>query len=225
MATPTVAGNAILIKQYFQDGWYPTGHRTAANSFIPSGALLKAMLIQSGVKMDSVTYDNDNGVYQQSTGGYPSSIQGYGRIRLSNVLNFGTSTSEPISLFVMGASDSSSPYYAALTSSAQVDSYSFQTPPSTTATPAPLRVTLAYTDEYAVVGSAITLINALSINVTTGSMSDGTFKAYAPYLAEDIGLNNVLMVDIPSPRGNTVYTVNVSSVNLNSVQPYALGEI
>jgi hypothetical protein len=223
MATPTVAGNAILIKQYFQDGWFPSGSRTPANSFVPSGALLKAMLVHSGVQMDLVTYDNDNGLYQQSTGGYPSNIQGYGRIRLSNVLNFGASSANPLTLFVRGAVETSSPFYAALTSPSQVDSYSFQT--SSSSETALLRVTLAYTDEFAVVGSAITLINALSINVTTGSVSDGTFRSYSPYLAEDIGLNNLLMVDIPSPSSNTLYTVQVSSVDLNSVQPYALGEI
>jgi hypothetical protein len=223
MATPTVAGNAILIKQYFQDGWFPSGSRTPANSFVPSGALLKAMLVHSGVQMDFVTYDNDNGLYQQSTGGYPSNIQGYGRIRLSNVLNFGASSANPLTLFVRGAVETSSPFYAALTSPSQVDSYSFQT--SSSSETALLRVTLAYTDEFAVVGSAITLINALSINVTTGSVSDGTFRSYSPYLAEDIGLNNLLMVDIPSPSSNTLYTVQVSSVDLNSVQPYALGEI
>lgn len=217
MATPTVAGNAVLIKQYFQDGWYPSGTLKPGDSFVPSGALLKAMLIHSGVKMNYVTYDNTQGVYQQSTGGYPSNIQGYGRIRLDNVLNFGVSSTDPISLFVRGTVNTSSPYYASIDSSLQVDTYKFRT--STSSVQPHIRVTLAYTDHYAAIGSSITLVNALTINVTEGQ----TMHSYSPYLAEDIGLNNVLMVDIESPRSNTEYTVQISSVALNSGQPYALG--
>jgi hypothetical protein len=221
MATPTVAGNAVLIKQYFQDGWFPSGTLNPADSFIPSGALLKAMLLQSGVNMDYVTYDNDNGLYQQSTGGYPSNIQGFGRIRLSNVLNFGPSSTNPISLFVRGAADSTSPYYASLETESQVDTYIFLTSSSS---PQPsIRVTLAFTDEIGAIGSSVTLVNNLIINVTEEGGAGGSSKAYAPYLEEDLGLNNVVMVDIPNPRSNTNYTVTVSARALNSAQPYALG--
>lgn len=219
MATPTMAGNAVLIKQYFQDGWYPSGKPNHAHSFIPSGALLKAMLIQSGVGMDYVTYDNTNGIYQQSTGGYPSTIQGYGKIRLDDVLNFGDSSTDPISLFVRGSANTSSPYYVSIDSTHQMDTYTFRT--STSTIQPRIRITLAYTDQFAAVGSAITLVNALTLNVTEGV----TMKAYHPYLAEDIGLNNVLMVDIQSPRSNTEYKVQIHALVLNSPQSYALGLI
>jgi hypothetical protein len=217
MATPTVAGNAVLIKQYFQDGWYPSGSRNPVDSFVPSGALLKAMLIQSGVSMDYVTYDNDNGLYQQSTGGYPSNIQGFGKVRLSNILNFGPSSASPITLFVRGAAETSSPYYASIDTASQVDTYLFLT--SSASTQPQIRVTLAFTDEIGAVGSSVTLVNNLVINVTEG----GTSRTYAPYLEEDLGLNNVVMVDIPTPLSNTNYTVTVTARVLNSAQPYALG--
>ena len=45
MATPIAAGNAALVQQYFQEGWYPTGVKTPANSMQPSGALMKAVLL------------------------------------------------------------------------------------------------------------------------------------------------------------------------------------
>lgn len=217
MATPTVAGNAVLIKQYFQDGWFPSGSPNPADSFIPSGALLKAMLIQSGVNMDFVTYDNNNGLYQQPTGGYPSNIQGYGKVRLSNILNFGPSSANPITLFVRGAAEMSSPYYASIDTGSQVDTYTFLT--SSSSSQPKIRVTLAFTDEIGSVGTSVTLVNNLIINVTEGS----TFKSYAPYMEQDLGLNNVVMVDIPTPLSNTNYTVTVSARALNSAQPYALG--
>lgn len=51
MATPVAAASATLLRQYFMDGFYPTGLRTSANAFIPTGALVKAMLINSAVPM------------------------------------------------------------------------------------------------------------------------------------------------------------------------------
>ena len=45
MATPIAAGAALLIRQYFTDGWYPTGSPVVNNSFSPSGALIKAAIV------------------------------------------------------------------------------------------------------------------------------------------------------------------------------------
>ena len=45
MATPVVAGNAAIVRQYYRQGWYPTGAAVAQNAFTPSAALLKATLI------------------------------------------------------------------------------------------------------------------------------------------------------------------------------------
>jgi hypothetical protein len=44
-ASPTIAGSAALVRQYYTDGFYPTGARVALNGFTPSAALLKATLI------------------------------------------------------------------------------------------------------------------------------------------------------------------------------------
>jgi Subtilase family len=46
MATPLVAGAAILVRQYFTDGWYPLGIPKPAHKIAtPSAALIKATLI------------------------------------------------------------------------------------------------------------------------------------------------------------------------------------
>src|SRR5262249_5426929 len=45
MATPTVAGGSALLRQYFADGFYPTGTRTAADQFNPNAALVKSVLL------------------------------------------------------------------------------------------------------------------------------------------------------------------------------------
>ena len=43
MATPLVAASATLVRQYFLDGFYPSGAATAANAYAPSGALVKVL--------------------------------------------------------------------------------------------------------------------------------------------------------------------------------------
>jgi len=46
-ASPSVAGAAALVRQYYTDGFYPTGVATPANRITPSAALLKATLISA----------------------------------------------------------------------------------------------------------------------------------------------------------------------------------
>ncbi|MBX3380634.1 MAG: S8 family serine peptidase [Phycisphaeraceae bacterium] len=67
MATPVVTGMAAIIRQYFTQGYYPSGVANAPDAFTPSGALLKAMLLNGSVRMTS-----------QST--YPSTTGGWGRL-------------------------------------------------------------------------------------------------------------------------------------------------
>lgn len=72
MATPTVSGGLALMRQYFTDGFYPSGSRNAAHSLEPSGSLLKSTLL-NGTLLRSRTPSND---------------QGWGRIFLDNNLYF-----------------------------------------------------------------------------------------------------------------------------------------
>jgi hypothetical protein len=46
-AAPTAAAAAALVRQYYTDGFYPTGAATPTNAFTPSAALLKATMIAS----------------------------------------------------------------------------------------------------------------------------------------------------------------------------------
>src|SRR5690606_5300370 len=42
MATPAIAGAAMLARQYYTDGYYPSGFPNPIDAFTPSGALVKA---------------------------------------------------------------------------------------------------------------------------------------------------------------------------------------
>ena len=44
MATPLVAASATLVRQYFLDGFYPSGAATVANAHAPSGPLVKVLI-------------------------------------------------------------------------------------------------------------------------------------------------------------------------------------
>lgn len=81
-ASPTAVGAAALVRQYFTDGFYPTGSRNAADGTAPSAALLKAALINSAVPMTGA--DNTGGAISP----IPSNEQGWGRIRLDRSLLF-----------------------------------------------------------------------------------------------------------------------------------------
>jgi subtilisin family serine protease len=75
MAAPAVAGAAALVRQYYTDGFYPTGEAVAEDGFIPSGALMKATLLNSAVDMTGIS-------------GFPSNREGWGRVLLDNALFF-----------------------------------------------------------------------------------------------------------------------------------------
>jgi MYXO-CTERM domain-containing protein len=81
-AAPIAVGAAALVRQYFMDGFYPSGAKTAGNALTPSAALLKAILINSAASMTGT--DNSGG----SITPIPSNEQGWGRIRLDQSLVF-----------------------------------------------------------------------------------------------------------------------------------------
>jgi hypothetical protein len=79
MATPTTSGGTALVEQYFRDGFYPSGKKNQADGFIPSGALRKAILINSA--WDQYGGSNvDNHI--------PDNSQGWGKIKLDDALYF-----------------------------------------------------------------------------------------------------------------------------------------
>ncbi|RYF02719.1 MAG: hypothetical protein EOO40_12980, partial [Deltaproteobacteria bacterium] len=78
MATPGLAGAAALVRQYFMDGYYPSGVATPAQAFVPSAALIKAVML--------VGADDMRGAGTQ--GRLPANGQGFGRLQLSDSLLF-----------------------------------------------------------------------------------------------------------------------------------------
>ncbi len=74
-ATPNVAAAAALVREYFQKGFHPHGKPEPARRVDPTGALIKAVLLNSTVDMTGHP-------------GYPSDTEGWGLIQLDRALFF-----------------------------------------------------------------------------------------------------------------------------------------
>ncbi|KAG2424606.1 hypothetical protein HXX76_014331 [Chlamydomonas incerta] len=85
MATPTVSGHVALVRQYFRDGFYPSGAKagvTHSAPFDPSGVLIKALVI-GGAKSLKGGFALGAG---NPLGAGPDGYQGWGRLNLAGTL-------------------------------------------------------------------------------------------------------------------------------------------
>lgn len=80
MSTPVVAGSAALVRQYFTDGFYPSGARAPSNAIKPSGPLIKAALLGGASNMIG---NSEAGLPLEPA---PSFRQGFGRLNLTRSL-------------------------------------------------------------------------------------------------------------------------------------------
>lgn len=140
MACPSVNGALVLVRQYFQDGWYPLGRRRAANTLDPSAALMRAMAVCSG----------DSGV----SGVVPPEFNsGFGRLDLDSVLYFDTLGTDVRKLAVI---DNRTGY-----ATGQYVQYAVNVTDSTL----PLRVGLAWVDTAAAVSANPAIVNDLNLEL------------------------------------------------------------
>lgn len=83
MATPTTSGYLALLRQYFTDGFYPSGTANPGDALTPSGALMKAVLLVGGQPLGGT----DNTTFG-AVSPIPSMDQGWGRTHLDDSLYF-----------------------------------------------------------------------------------------------------------------------------------------
>lgn len=200
LAAAALGGAATLVRQYFNNGFYPTGTAQPSDAFTPTGTLIKAALLNSAVDMTGVP-------------GYPDNVEGWGRVLLENALYFAGDSRKMIlrdirhsAGFPTGATDS--------------DDYSFNLNSGDS-----LRVTLIWADVESPVAAQGALINDLDLEVTT---PDGIFKGNVFSGGQSaIGgnfdnVNNVEQVAISNPStGNLVVRVIASDIP-SGPQGYAL---
>jgi hypothetical protein len=136
MSSPTVAGLAALVREYYMEGFYATGARTPAQGFTPTGALVKATLIDSAVALGAGAPA-------------PDFNAGFGRVKLDSTLAF---TGDPFALRVVdhreGVTDGS-----VVTRAYDVTGGE------------PFRATLVWTDYPADLNVAVARVNELKLEV------------------------------------------------------------
>ncbi len=198
MASPAAAGAVALVRQYYMDGWYPTGSADPKGAFTPSAALLKATLINSGHDMANATP-------------IPSVCQGWGRVLLDDALQL---PGDARKLFTVD-----DPGFArGATGEDRVFNLSFDAGE-------PFEVTLAWTDFPSTPAAGTHLVNDLDLTATGpgGSYLGNVFAAgeSTPGGSAD-RLNSVEQVLLLDPPAGD-YTVTVSSFNVpQGPQPFAL---
>lgn len=146
MASPTITGNAVLARQFFADGFYPRGEKHAADAYNPTGAALKAILL------------NSTNVSTNAAAGWPNTGTGWGRAWLDGNLWFKDTMadgddSRRLRLFER-------PNAAGL-QTGQVNEYTI----ANVAAGSELRATLVWFDVDAAPGATATLINDLDLEV------------------------------------------------------------
>lgn len=201
MACPAVSGLAVLTRQYFMDGFYPSGAANAGDGFAPSGALLKAAVTNSAADMMNVP-------------GFPSNREGWGRVLADDTLYFAGDARKLVVLDVRN--QSAGALTTGLESTIQVDVVAGQ----------PLKVTLAWHDAPAQVNATFAAINDLDLVMTspTGVVYRGNNFASgtsAPGGSSDIR-NNLEQVLLAAPEaGRWNVSVIATAVNVGQ-QGYAL---
>ncbi len=201
MACPVVAGCGLLVRQYYMDGFYPSGAANAPDGFTPSGALIKATLINSGTDMTGIT-------------GFPSVREGWGRVLLENALYF---SGDARTLLMLEDKRNAS----GLTTG-QSGNYNF----SVTSNSEPLKVTLVWTEKEAAVNANPAYINNLNLVVTgPGGTYLGNFfsggQSATGGSADNVNNTEQVLLNTPAVGDYTV-TVNATTVNTPGPQGYAL---
>jgi len=140
MSCPSVNGALVMVRQYFQDGWYPLGKPRTANSLDPSAALMRAMAVCSA----------DSNIFTYVPPNYNT---GFGRIDLDSVLYFDTLGTDARKLAVV---DNRIGYWTGWACR-----YIVNVADSTL----PLRVTLAWVDTAAAPDANPTLVNDLDLEL------------------------------------------------------------
>ena len=204
MAAPAVAGAAALVRQYYMEGWYPTGAKRNQDKLTPTAALIKATLINSSVEMTGA------GAYDNGQTGYPNNNQGWGRILLDNTLYF---QGDNRSLLLVKDID-----FNHGVGTGETQTYTV----TVTDASQPLVVSLVWTDHYSFGSNSIdcteppdpVLVNDLDLTVVAPNGTEyfgNTFDTPPPQVHDRF--NNVEGVRIPANVATGTWTIRVYGEN------------
>jgi len=215
MATPTLSGVAALVRQYFTDGFYPTGKANAEHAMeTVSSALLKAVLLSSARPMSGFAR-TAKGLKDSFSAFSPAQrrfFEGHGLVNLANTLS------------LQGISERSLYVTERKITTNQI--HTFTVTLSGTVASSDLSVTLVWTDPAGVPSASIALVNDLDLTVTAAATNTVMLgNAADSTMTSPDRLNNVEKVIIPAAASNgATYRVQVKGFNvpMGAPQSYAL---
>lgn len=199
-ATPAMSAFATLTRQYFIDGFYPGGAANALDAFEPSGALIKAVILNSAVDMSGFA-------------GYLGTHEGWGRAIMDGALYFAGDDRKLVVHDVRHvdglATGETQRFYVNVLSSTQR-----------------LKVTLVWSDAPASVAAAFTPVNNLNLVVTDPSDVSYTGNSFEGVESVPGGpadsLNNTEQVHLSNPATG-VWAIDVVGAAVNvGTQGFAL---
>ena len=207
MATPVVAGSALLVKQYFEDGFYPSGAANPADTRKPSSALIKAVLVGGAASLQG--YEADTGLPIDPP---PSFRQGFGRVFLGASLALQGNPYGPKRLQVADAVP---------INTGDVHQYCI------TAGGGALTVTLVWTDYPGNPAAARSLVNDLDLVVRAEGFNGLPLLGNGGDVDDSsVGdsVNNIETISLPAvPPGRVAVEVRGRTVQASAgPQPYAL---
>ena len=193
MAAPAISGIGAIVRQYFTDGFYPTCTATSGNALVPTGALIKAMIVNSGVDIQPT--------------GYPSNQEGWGRVLADNVLPFSGDSDRLIIRDIRNSSaealrtDNVREYRVNVTNSSQF-----------------LRISMAFTDQPALLPATFASVNDIDLMVVSPSGAVFLGNNLVGGISVPGGLpdpiNNIEQVRIQNPATGT-WTIRVRGTAVN----------
>lgn len=206
-STPVVAGLASLAREYFREGYYPSGKKNAKDGFIPSGALLKAVMIHSAVPEHG--YVNSSGMIDLQLA--PDYVEGFGLVVMEKVLVFAEPRSkhQPSNLIVLsGQRDGAVAKHKSLQ----------RVTLRVTSSKEPLRLTMVWMDPPAAPSSLHPMVNDLNLKL----QGPNNKTIYPNGMNKEDSINNVEVIHVMKPKkGQWKVTVEGARV-VNVIQPYAL---
>eukprot|EP00592_Proboscia_alata_P010323 CAMPEP_0194355264 /NCGR_PEP_ID=MMETSP0174-20130528/3203_1 /TAXON_ID=216777 /ORGANISM="Proboscia alata, Strain PI-D3" /LENGTH=886 /DNA_ID=CAMNT_0039124481 /DNA_START=63 /DNA_END=2723 /DNA_ORIENTATION=- len=200
MAAPVVTGTVALIRQYFEEGWYPSGIKGSGKKITPSGTLVKA-IIMNGAQLVAGIQENKVTVYSSEY----DNTQNFGRVSLINSLALDGKNKLETKVYDRESitNDSLKNYNIRINTSG--------------CDATELRVTLAWNDPASTQGCTNCVNNDLDLYI----VRDG--KTYYPNgLNKKDSKNNAERIRIPATNGQS-FKVRVKAYNLaTNSQKYSL---
>jgi len=215
-ASPTLAGAGLLTRQYFTDGFYPSGVATPADAFDPSNALVKGVLINSGRNLTGLFTASDG--TGGASGALPNFGQGWGRVSLDDTLSFPGDLRElnVLNDVLNGETGVSPPAMTAAIQTGQTQEFTL----ANVSTIEDLRITLNWSDPSGATGAGVVLVNNLDLEVVDPNsvvykgnvnFANGFSSPADATPADNLNTTENVYIQNP-PSGN--YTVRVIGTNV-----------